>query len=281
MLPDCFGFPASLPSILAHSGIKGFSRQKLTWRSAAQVGGAGSLEDTPVDIPFNVGIWEGPDGRGMIAVLNPGSYDGNVDEDLSNSEEWIKRIQLNGRQSGLFTDYHDYGVGDVDGAPREHSVELVEKIVTKGVALFPRPQGPSPSLPPRGPAETVTRKQVPVGDGPLKVISATAEQMFLDIKPDQTTHLPRYQGDLLLIEHSAGSLTSQAYHKRWNRKNELLVDAAERASVAAEWLAGRAYPLKPLNNAWTLGWVGNFTTSWPAPPSRRRMSIPGTTKCWR
>ena len=32
MLPDCFGFPASLPSILAHAGIKGFSTQKLTWR---------------------------------------------------------------------------------------------------------------------------------------------------------------------------------------------------------------------------------------------------------
>src|SRR5712671_6796682 len=30
MLPDCFGFPASLPSILAHSGIKGFSTQKLS-----------------------------------------------------------------------------------------------------------------------------------------------------------------------------------------------------------------------------------------------------------
>jgi alpha-mannosidase len=29
MLPDCFGFPASLPSILAHAGIKGFSTQKL------------------------------------------------------------------------------------------------------------------------------------------------------------------------------------------------------------------------------------------------------------
>src|SRR5713226_4884237 len=25
MLPDCFGFPASLPTILAHSGVKGFS----------------------------------------------------------------------------------------------------------------------------------------------------------------------------------------------------------------------------------------------------------------
>ena len=35
MLPDCFGFPASLPSILAHVGIKGFSTQKLSWRSGA------------------------------------------------------------------------------------------------------------------------------------------------------------------------------------------------------------------------------------------------------
>src|ERR1700675_2712942 len=31
MLPDCFGFPASLPTILAHAGIKGFSTAKLAW----------------------------------------------------------------------------------------------------------------------------------------------------------------------------------------------------------------------------------------------------------
>ena len=42
--------------------------------------------------------------------------------------------------------------------------------------------------------------------------------------------MPQYKGDLELINHSAGSLTSQAYHKRWNRKNELLADAAEKAS---------------------------------------------------
>src|SRR5271165_6852119 len=35
MLPDCFGFPASLPSILAHAGVKGFSTQKLVWGSSA------------------------------------------------------------------------------------------------------------------------------------------------------------------------------------------------------------------------------------------------------
>ncbi|HSN68654.1 MAG TPA: alpha-mannosidase, partial [Thermoanaerobaculia bacterium] len=31
MLPDCFGFPSSLPTILAHCGIRGFSTQKLAW----------------------------------------------------------------------------------------------------------------------------------------------------------------------------------------------------------------------------------------------------------
>ena len=36
MLPDCFGFPASLPSILAHCGLVGFSTQKLTWGSFAR-----------------------------------------------------------------------------------------------------------------------------------------------------------------------------------------------------------------------------------------------------
>src|SRR3989441_8150184 len=85
MLPDCFGFPASLPSLMAHAGIKGFSTQKLTWHSAASVGGPGSPEDTPAGIPFNVGIWEGPDGRSVIAALNPGSYDGDINSDLSKS----------------------------------------------------------------------------------------------------------------------------------------------------------------------------------------------------
>src|ERR687886_170851 len=62
MLPDSFGFPASLPSILAHMGLKGFSTQKLYWKSAARVGGPQSPEQTPDGVPFNVGFWEGPGG---------------------------------------------------------------------------------------------------------------------------------------------------------------------------------------------------------------------------
>ncbi len=94
--------------------------------------------------------------------------------------------------------------------------------------------------------------EVRVGDGPVRVIQGSAEQMFLNIKPEQWARLPKYKGDLELINHSAGSITSQAYVKRWNRHSELLADAAEKASVAAAWLGGRPYPMARLNDAWTL-----------------------------
>ncbi len=213
MLPDCFGFPASLPSLLGHCGLKGFSTQKLTWGSA-------------VGIPFNVGVWEGLDGTKLPAALNALSYNGDIETDLSADPKWIKRIDENGKRSGLYVDYHYYGVGDVGGAPRQVALEGLEKSVA--------------------------------GTGPVRVVSATADRMFLDLPADRLDKLPHYQGDLLLTEHSAGSITSQAYMKRWNHKNELLADAAERAAVLAEWLGGPAYPRQRLLDAWTLVMGGQF-----------------------
>ena len=70
--------------------------------------------------------------------------------------------------------------------------------------------------------------------------------------------MPRYSGDLELINHSAGSISSQAYQKRWNRKNELLAAAAEESSVAAAWLGGRTYPQERINRAWRLVLGGQF-----------------------
>ena len=99
---------------------------------------------------------------------------------------------------------------------------------------------------------------VRVGEGPVHVLEATADQMFNDIRPDMTTRMPTYQGDLELINHSAGSLTSEAYHKRWVTWNESLADAAEKASLAAAWMGGQPYPQKRLNDAWTLALGGHF-----------------------
>ena len=258
MLPDCFGFPASLPSILAHAGIKGFSTQKLSWNSA-------------MGIPFNVGFWEGPDGKGVVAALNAMNYNGDVRHDLSKAPppvdpasrtrltDWPARIEDNAKRSGLAIDFSYYGTGDTGGSPREPSIELMEAIVTRGTAVIPPLPGPgavaqSGSGATSGASPSVVR----VGDGPVRVIQTTAERMFLDIPPEAIGGLPRYSGDLLLIEHSAGSITSQAYLKRWNRMNETLADAAEKASVAAHWLGARAYPLARLNEAWTLVMGGQF-----------------------
>ena len=84
MLPDCFGFPASLPTILAHSGVKGFSTQKLVWGSSADAGGPESLEKTPEGTPFNVGVWVGPDGESVLA----GSESGRLQRrDLHRSQQ--------------------------------------------------------------------------------------------------------------------------------------------------------------------------------------------------
>ena len=318
MLPDCFGFPSSLPTILAHSGVKGFSTQKLVWGSSAPGGGPESREKTPEGTPFNVGVWVGPDGESIIAGLNPGSYNGDIDTDLSKplppekpdtqlaelqtkardlrakveqdidakkpidqnevrqyvqlrdevharslgdqdrsldryQGDWAMRVEQNGKVSGIFTDYHYYGTGDIGGSPREESVKRLEAIVTKGMAGFP-PEG---EYYPEG-AVTPNFPDVKVGDGPIHVLSSNAEQMFLDITPAETVGLPRYTGEMELTNHSAGSLTSQAYQKRWLRKEELLAEAAEEASLAAEWLGARHYPLERLNNAWTLQMGGHF-----------------------
>jgi alpha-mannosidase len=293
MLPDCFGFPASLPTILAHAGVKGFSTQKLSaaWQPAPNVGGPDSPEETPEGIPFNVGVWTGPDGETVLAALNPGGYGSNVYTDLSKEpgppppwpeltseqkarlspqqaaffgrprpweQDWVKRIALDGKVTGVFADYHYVGTGDIGGATQESTVKLLEAIVTQGETVLPAPPvppflrsaEPNPA-PPSGP-------EIRVGDGPVHVIESAADQMFNTIKPDMESRMPRYQGDLELINHSAGSLTSEAYHKRWIIQNENLANAAEEASIAAAWLGGRTYPQERLNDAWMLELSGHF-----------------------
>ncbi len=208
MLPDCFGFPVSLPSVLAHCGIKGFSTQKLAWGSA-------------VGIPFNIGNWTGPDGNGVIAALNATSYGGDIEFRLDTVKMWVDRVMENGSKYGVYADYRYYGTGDVGGAPDESAVK-------NGLASINNP------------------------DSKIHIYLSSSDQLFRDLTKEQKDRLPVYSGDLLLTQHSAGSLTSEAYMKRWNRKNELLAQAAEPLAVAANWLGGQAYPQDVFNRAWWL-----------------------------
>jgi len=208
MLPDCFGFPASLPSIIHHTGLIGFSTQKLAWGSA-------------VGIPFNVGTWRGPDGNGLLASLNSGWYTGTIPARFDLDETLSRRLDDNKKKTGFAFDFRYYGVGDQGGAPRENDVK--HALASQNNA-----------------------------DGKFKLVLTSSDQMFKDITPQIQKQLPTYQGDLLLTEHSAGTLTSQAFMKKMNRKNELLAKAAEQLAVVADWKSPASYPYKKLNDAWEL-----------------------------
>lgn len=207
MLPDCFGFLSNLPTVFNHCGLLGFSTQKLTWHSAA-------------GIPFNVGVWNGPDDKGIVAALNATDYNGKVESRLDTSSKWAARLDEDKAKTGYAFDYRYYGVGDEGGAPREGDVKNAVGSLKHS-------------------------------DSNFKVILSSSDQMYKDITPEIRKHLPIYKGELLLIEHSAGSMTSQAFMKRMNRKNELLAQSAEQSAVFAD-MFGSKYPFRKLNAAWDL-----------------------------
>ncbi|MBC8452477.1 MAG: alpha-mannosidase, partial [Spirochaetes bacterium] len=204
MLPDCFGFPGNMPTILSHCGVEGFSTQKLTWRSIR-------------GIPFTIGIWEGPDGAELTAALNPGNYTSRVRSLFFTIPKWLLRIEKHRKSFAVPKDYRYYGTGDIGGAPDEKSVKRVNKLLQK--------------------TQPCIRQE-------------SSDRFFTSLTKAEKLKLPRFNGDLLLTRHSAGSLTSQAIMKRWNRMNEQLAFAAESAAVTASWLNGVPYPSKKIETAW-------------------------------
>lgn len=165
--------------------------------------------------PFTIGLWKGVDGASIMLAHG---YDYGRrwnNEDLSKNKDLMelsKRTPLN-------TVYRYYGTGDVGGSPTIASVASVEKGIN--------------------------------GDGPLKIISATSDQLFKDYQPyNAHSELSVFDGELLMDVHGTGCYTSQAAMKLYNRQNELLGDAAERASVAAALLGTAEYPGKSLTESW-------------------------------
>ncbi|KAA6327524.1 Mannosylglycerate hydrolase [termite gut metagenome] len=207
-LPDCFGFGWTLPTIAAHSGLIGFSTQKLQWRNNPFYGNS--------KIPFEIGLWQGVDGAKIMLVADAHNYTTRWrEEDLSQSE-YLRRII---DKSPINTVYHYYGTGDTGGAPTITSVRAVERSLK--------------------------------GEGDIKIISATSDQLYKDYLPyDKHPELPLFNGELLMDVHGTGCYTSEAAMKLYNRRNELLADAAERTAVAADWLGTLKYPTNTLAEAW-------------------------------
>lgn len=117
-LPDCFGFPSTLPTLARHAGIEGFSTQKLR---------RGPLMRSACGIPFAYGRWRGPDGAELLAALDPGEYSGRIEGALERDPEWIERFRALAERGGGHRLLLYVGTGDRGGAPPEATVAALER----------------------------------------------------------------------------------------------------------------------------------------------------------
>lgn len=165
--------------------------------------------------PFTIGLWKGVDGSSIMLAHGYDYGKRWKDEDLSQNKQLLELSE----HTPLNIVYRYYGTGDTGGSPNLASVRSVEKGLK--------------------------------GDGPLEIISATSDQLYKDFMPYKNhPELPVFDGELLMDVHGTGCYTSEAAMKLYNRQNEVLGNAAERAAVAAEWVGGFAYPKETLTDAW-------------------------------
>jgi alpha-mannosidase len=214
LMPDCFGFGMALPSIGAHCGMSGFSTQKIycPWLPAP----SGAYPK-----PFDVGMWKGVDGNGVMAAIDPGSYVGG----WGINEGQIDQLYST---SGISAAYGYMGNGDQGGAcccnhrgcDENNVLDLINRIHNN----------------------TTER---------TKVIIASSDQLFKDIAAKNlVSKLVVYQGELLAREHGTGTYIARAEMKLKNRRNEQLACAAEAISTAAAWRGVQQYPADSLRNSW-------------------------------
>ena len=134
-----------------------------------------------------------------------------------------------GQISGVYASYgFGPGPGDHGGAPSDQEVQDLMNRVAQN-------------------ATSTTKTAV-----------TTADRFFLDLTPAQMARFPKYSGDVWEHIHGIGTYTSCDFVKFWNKTLEQTADAAERASMAAEWLGTAAYPRTRLTDAWLLLLANQF-----------------------
>lgn len=218
MVPDCFGFPYSLPSLAKHCGITGFHTAKLAWGSAYK------YDDLA---PF--GIWKGVDGSEIYAVFKGEPYDWHevYNKDMSYDSDILGTASTNQSKYGAPFVFRYVGPrGDRGGALQDNPQVIGEN--------------------------TPSWLQASVNsDGPLKVFLSTPSEIFSLLDQYKNDKYFVWNNELPMTKHGVGCYTSHAMMKYWNRKNELLADAAEKSSVFADWLGGINYPSEQMQDAWT------------------------------
>lgn len=175
-----------------------------------------------VPIPFDTGKWTGPDGNGVWAALMPFSYT-TIFRKIEKANRVLEKIAENKKKGLPSYTFAYHGNGDRGGPPHKKSV--------RNIVLSQRNNANSD----------------------VEVLSATTKEFFDRVEfgtEEEKKTLPTYDGEFLLTAHGAGSYTARTVTKRFNRRCELLADAAERFSTAAFINGMAAYPQYSFDTAW-------------------------------
>ncbi len=209
-LPDCFGFGYALPAVIKHSGLNGFTTQKLSWGSA-------------YGLPFDIGIWKGVDASEIFASTDARSYRYKFSDDIRGDLGIIDKIASNAQKFGFPQTLNLYGTGDWGGAPDEESVKALEKSISKN-----------------------SESDFEVVSASSDEMFSDLEKLPEQVK----AAFPKWDNELVMTAHGAGAYTSRTISKRLNAQNENLADTAEKACVLANEIKVYKYPQKSINDAW-------------------------------
>jgi len=154
-LPDCFGFPATLPTLAQHAGVTGFSTQKLR---------RGATLRAARPIPFAYGRWRGADGSELLAALDPGEYSGRIEGDPRLDPAWAERFAELDRRGQPLRLLLYVGTGDRGGAPPEPSLAALEASLGERAGIEVRHGGSDALFLETG---TDERARLPVYEGEL------------------------------------------------------------------------------------------------------------------
>jgi alpha-mannosidase len=114
-LPDCFGFSACLPQLMAQAGIRGFFTGKLSWSQVTA-------------FPHTSFVWRGSDGSEVVAHQAPGGG-ASVGSMIDAAER--------DRQSGVHGEFLVWlGIGDGGGGTTETEIERTRRLAN--IAAVPR-----------------------------------------------------------------------------------------------------------------------------------------------
>jgi alpha-mannosidase len=177
-----------------------------------------SWNDTTV-FPYFLFWWEAPDGSRVLSYFPPTGYAGRF-----GAEEIVSGLKQFERNTGLREVLILYGLGNHGGGPNREMLNRARNYEKQDI--FPR------------------------------IKHSKASYFLNQIKKSHLKSLPVWK-DELYLEYHRGTYTTQAETKKFNRKSEVLLSNAEKASALA-FLLGRDYGQQFLNQAWEKVMMNQF-----------------------